>query len=125
MDACYGIYMASILVFGLRRSFYTTVHWNPPSVTIAGRARHAFKTTTKSHFYFLLPLLLRRRLLYEIGIVLQIPLLVMGPKRFHQLHGQTEGSLGASECVWTFSHSIDQTSILRPKGRLDRLVNED
>ena len=83
------------------------------------------KTAAESHFSFLLPLLLRQRLLYEIGIALQIPLLVMGLKRFHQSHAQTEGSLGAPECVRTFSHSIDQTSILRPKGRLDRLVNED
>jgi len=105
--------------------FYATVHWSLPSITIVGRARHAFKTAAESHFSFLLPLLLRQRLLYEIGIALQIPLLVMGLKRFHQSHAQTEGSLGAPECVRTFSHSIDQTSILRPKGRLDRLVNED
>ena len=47
----------SILVLGLGRSFYATVHWSPPSITIAGRARHAYKTAAKSHFYFLLPLL--------------------------------------------------------------------
>ena len=114
----------SILVLGLR-TFYAKVHWSLPGTTIAGRARHAFMTAAKSHLFFLLPLPLRQCLLYEIGIALQIPLLVMRFKRFHQSHAQTEGSFGASECVRTFSHSIDQMRILRPKGQLDRLMNED
>jgi hypothetical protein len=33
-----------------------------------------------------------------------------------------KGLLGALECVRTFFHSIDQTGILRPKGRLDNNV---
>jgi hypothetical protein len=58
----------------------------------------------------------------ETGIALQFPLLVMGLKKVPSI---AYLGRGAPECVRTFFHSIDQTGILRPKGWLDRQVNED
>jgi hypothetical protein len=74
---------------------------------------------------FHLPLLLRQRLLYEIGIVLQIPLFGDGGLKgsINRMLRQN-GRLGLLSACGAFFHSIDQTSILWPKGQLDRLVNE-
>src|SRR5271156_4340993 len=106
---------------GLSTRQCTGAHQTSLPLAERGMRLRLLQSLTFTFFYHLS----RQRLLYKIGIALQIPLSVMGLKRFYQSHAQTEGSLVASECVWTFSHSIDQTSILRPKGRLDRLVNED
>jgi hypothetical protein len=109
MDACYGIYVGFHSGSRPQKVFLRDsalgAHQASLSLAERGMRLRLLQSLTFTFFCHLS----RQRLLYKIGIALQIPLSVMGLKRFYQSHTQTEGSLGASECMRTFSHSIDQT----------------